>query len=497
MVSRKTLERYIQQLDEVISSGNTAVAKELQNEIIAVFSTDLDGLKKGLTNYSAVGAFSDSRTGKTIVVGDELDFIKDARTLRSRLLMELDKVEEKDMRSILSAFPKETLILRKKGGATTNITALVDGDKIYSDDTRVIIEEGDVFERHLPNGAIEYYRVTDRGFYKGNHGISDNYQSKVERVPENIAMHEMIKEQDEEPHKLFISHSSKDKEYIAALADMLEEIGMPDGSFVCTSVPGHGIPEGANIFDWLRKQFLECDLRVVFALSDNYYSSAASLNEMGAAWVTKATDTLLLLPGFEFDEIKGCVDPRKVGISFGMDDAELKHRLNEFKDELVTEHHLPAIAQARWERRRDRFIKTVREIAAKKETDRFTEDEPEKHLPVVGQNDVGSIPVEPAFLLVYAAAGDGRILRTQTLGAPPQVATSGRQSMADMSQRESARWQEALDSLIKWGWVKSVGRKDDVYELTGTGYKKADWLKDGMGINTDNGPLDELKEYDG
>ena len=90
MVSRKTLERYIQQLDEVISSGNTAVAKELQNEIIAVFSTDLDGLKKGLTNYSAVGAFSDSRTGKTIVVGDELDFIKDAKMLKSRLLMELD-----------------------------------------------------------------------------------------------------------------------------------------------------------------------------------------------------------------------------------------------------------------------------------------------------------------------------------------------------------------------------------------------------------------------
>ena len=101
MVSRKTLERYIQQLDEVISSGNAAVAKELQNEIIAVFSTDLDGLKKGLTNYSAVGAFSDSRTGKTIVVGDELDFIKDARTLRSRLLMELDKVEEKDMRNMM------------------------------------------------------------------------------------------------------------------------------------------------------------------------------------------------------------------------------------------------------------------------------------------------------------------------------------------------------------------------------------------------------------
>ena len=47
------------------------------------------------------------------------------------------------------------------------------------------------------------------------------------------------------------------------------------------------------------------------------------------------------------------------------------------------------------------------------------------------------------------------------------------------------------------GSIQDLGRKDDVYELTGTGYKKADWLKDGMGINTDNDPLDELKEYDG
>lgn len=52
-----------------------------------------------------------------------------------RLLPELDRVMlwEPDveivgaMRSILSAFPKETLILRKKGGATTNI-ALLNGD---------------------------------------------------------------------------------------------------------------------------------------------------------------------------------------------------------------------------------------------------------------------------------------------------------------------------------------------------------------------------------
>ena len=150
-----------------------------------------------------------------------------------------------------------------------------------------------------------------------------------------------------------------------ALTELLEDIGMPDGSFVCTSVPGHGIPGGAKIFDWLREQFLTCDLRVLFALSHNYYESAASLNEMGAAWVTKSADTLLLLPGFKFDDIDGCIDPREMGISFGMDDEELKHRLNEFKDTLIQEHQLPTITQARWDRHRDKFIRTVQEIAEK------------------------------------------------------------------------------------------------------------------------------------
>ena len=121
----------------------------------------------------------------------------------------------------------------------------------------------------------------------------------------------------------------------------------------------------------------------------------------------------------------------------------------------------------------------------------------EADTPTVGQEDVGNIPVEPAFLLVYAFAGDGQIIKVQTLGSPIQVSADRKQFMADSSQRESARWVEALDRLITWGWVKPVGSKGQVYEVTGTGYQKADSLKEGMGINTDNEPLDELKEFGG
>ena len=114
----------------------------------------------------------------------------------------------------------------------------------------------------------------------------------------------------------------------------------------------------------------------------------------------------------------------------------------------------------------------------------------------VEQDNVGRIPVEAAFLLVYAASGNGQILKVQDLGNPPQVSADGKQFMADLSKRESARWQEALEMLISWGWVKPVGRRGGVFEVTGKGYKKADWLKDGMQINTDNEPLDEIKEFE-
>lgn len=114
---------------------------------------------------------------------------------------------------------------------------------------------------------------------------------------------------------------------------------------------------------------------------------------------------------------------------------------------------------------------------------------------VAGQDDIGKIPMESAFLLVYAADGDGQIIKIHTLSSPTQIYVSGRKFIADNSKRESARWTEALDKLIEWGWVKAVGYKGEIFELTGTGYNKADLLKKGMKIDTSKDPLDELKEF--
>lgn len=401
MLSCETLKRYIEKCDDVIDSKDTSAAKDLQKEIIAVLSPSLSGLTRGLTNYSAVGAFTDCN-GKTVVVGDDLDYIRDARTLRSRLQVELEQMGE---------------------------TASTDMDN------------------------------------------------------------------ENKPHKLFISHASKDKEYMQALIELLEDIGMPEGSIVCSTIPGYGIPGGADIYGWLREQFLSCDLRVLFVFSKNYYESAACLNEMGAAWITRATDTLMLLPGFSFGDIRGCVDSGRIGISFDSAEDELKHRLNEFKDTLIVEHSLQPITQTRWERHRDAFLTKIREISERIQPIE-TEVVDRDYTPIVGENDPNTIPLESSFLLVYAAGADGQILKTETLGAPPIVCAAGKAFMRDQSMRESARWLEALDWLVLNGWVKPSGKKGQVFSLTGTGYKKADELKDGMKIDTNREPLDELKEFE-
>ena len=145
-------------------------------------------------------------------------------------------------------------------------------------------------------------------------------------------------------------------------------------------------------------------------------------------------------------------------IAIKLDDSDnrtLKFRLSEFKDELTKEFNLRPMSEATWERQRDGFldrISTITEARAKE--CKNTDESDQQHMPTVGQDDVGRIPVEPAFLLVYAAEGNGQIFRLATLGSAVQVSTDGKQFMADNSQRESARWQEALDLLITWGWVK-------------------------------------------
>ena len=84
---------------------------------------------------------------------------------------------------MLNGFPTEKLKLYKRSGTIIeNVEGLVDGKMIFTDNTSISLEEGDIFERELPGGSVERYEIIDRGFYRGMGSFPDNYQATVRKL---------------------------------------------------------------------------------------------------------------------------------------------------------------------------------------------------------------------------------------------------------------------------------------------------------------------------
>ena len=76
---------------------------------------------------------------------------------------------------------------------------------------------------------------------------------------------------------------------------LLRGMGLKQNMIFGSSVPGYDIGLNQDIFQTLLTMFNEHDLYMIFLHSNNYYASAVSLNEMGAAWVLKTKFCSVLL----------------------------------------------------------------------------------------------------------------------------------------------------------------------------------------------------------
>ncbi len=115
--------------------------------------------------------------------------------------------------------------------------------------------------------------------------------------------------------KIFISHSSQNKNYGNELVDLLTGIGVKDDEIIFTSNDAYGIPIGQNIFYWLKSRISEKP-HVLYLLSPEYYRSVACLNEMGAAWVVENKHTMIFTPEFNLSSpefLNGAINPREIG----------------------------------------------------------------------------------------------------------------------------------------------------------------------------------------
>lgn len=162
---------------------------------------------------------------------------------------------------------------------------------------------------------------------------------------------------------VFISHNSKDKEFVESLVDLLESIKLNKDTLFCSSVVGYGIELGGDIFDTLRELFKNHDLFMIFIHSPRYYQSPVSLNEMGAAWILRTDFCSFFTKDMDFTKLKGVINGSNIGIKVDADDAA--GRLNELYDKLQKIFNLTPLDPNTWERKRNAFLRLVNAIEYK------------------------------------------------------------------------------------------------------------------------------------
>lgn len=250
--------------------------------------------------------------------------------------------------------------------------------------------------------------------------------------------------------KIFISHSSKDEKIVSAFVDLLFDIGLNTGHIFCTSVLGCGVLVDNDIYASLKREFEEHQVHVIFMLSGNYYSSPACLNEMGAAWILQTTYTSILLPGFEFREIDGAVNPRQMAIKLDESADHLKEKLGQLKNNFIEKFGLSPLPDTRWESRRDAFITSIT-----------------SSINVTPKIDIS----DKAIQLLNAAcnSSDGEIMKSTDLSGT-WISAGKTQFVRSQERKEVAEWEAALKELRTLGLVESAGSKGVIFVVTKAGY---------------------------
>lgn len=110
--------------------------------------------------------------------------------------------------------------------------------------------------------------------------------------------------------KIFISHATKDKQYVKYLIKALKEMGIGNNQISCSSFEGYGVPADGDIFEWIKKGLTE-DVLVLFVLSETYFTRPVCMCEMGAAWVLSKKHIPVLIPPLEFNQIQGVIPHSK------------------------------------------------------------------------------------------------------------------------------------------------------------------------------------------
>ena len=203
-------------------------------------------------------------------------------------------------------------------------------------------------------------------------GYSDNVIMEFDKLPvikqiegkkENTTQDSLINssvdsKKGKKSPMVFISHSHADEDFVIALVNLLEEIGLNTKTMFCSSVSEYGVQLSGDIFETIRELFLKHDLYVMFVHSPRFYNSPVALNEMGAAWVLKSDFCSFLTSDMEYEKMTGVVNNAKLSIK--VDENVAPALMNKLYEHLIKLFSLKKMDISKWERKRNQFLAIVK-----------------------------------------------------------------------------------------------------------------------------------------
>ena len=94
-------------------------------------------------------------------------------------------------------------------------------------------------------------------------------------------------------------------------------------------------------------------------------------------------------------------------------------------------------------------------------------EKPQLRIPIV------TLSYEARSILQEAVGGDGLISLTRTFGGQ-SIATNGKAMIPDEKSKTVARWVGGLEELARLGYIRNLGYKGEVFEVTREGYEVVD-----------------------
>lgn len=269
-----------------------------------------------------------------------------------------------DGMAVIGAYPRSQINPEERAALNRDLTLwerrVYDGLKCYFGEEN----NSPLYEFHLSE-TNKWFSFKDFGIHCMDANLT-TLRSYIERI-DVIKVPHLEEKQDkkivpeDKPFKVFISHSGEDIAFVNELVKLLEFLGIDSSEkLLCSSIEGYQIPISEDFAEYILKQFYDYNLFVIIVHSHNYYSSPYSLNEMGAAWVLKADFYSFLVKGFEYNDMEGVINQRKVSVK--VDAIDAGSRLNELKNKLVPLFKPQGVNESRWETFRDDFLKNVRDF---------------------------------------------------------------------------------------------------------------------------------------